>query len=214
MAQQPEGFVPDKPSAPEGFVPDDPTTKGVTVGPALTMTAAAEGGRLATKGALELATNPSVPKAVATAGRVFGGAAPVVGGIASGNPVAAVNGVLGASQGAWAGGKTGWFTGKLLQNMSVPVAKALSVVEPYLQTLNTLGAAQGVTELAQIAEPNRKDTSIASTSDSGDEAHPALLNLLAMKGADAVKSLVAAGVNAKDAAIAYGILKAHVLGVK
>lgn len=143
--------------------------------------------RTASRLTTEFATNPSVPKTSAAIGRVIGGVAPVIAGAAEGGPVGALVGVAASSKGAWAGGKTGWFTGKLAQNMSAPVASALQKVTPYLQAVSTVSGAQGALDLAQMAEPSRKDIGFLGLSieqpRSTDEqkAHPALLNLLAMK---------------------------------
>lgn len=105
----------------------------------------------------EFATSPNVPKIAAQAGRVMGGAAPVIGGgIEFGLPGAMV-GVAGSAKGAWLGGKTGWHTGKMVQNLSAPVAQAMEKLAPYAQTLATLSGAQGVLDLAQMAEPDRRD---------------------------------------------------------
>lgn len=88
------------------------------------------------RGAMELATNPNVPKASAAVGRVLGGVAPVVGGFAEGGPVGGLVGLAAAAKGAWVGGKTGWFTGKLLQNLSAPAAKVLTTIAPYAELVS------------------------------------------------------------------------------
>ena len=99
-------------------------------------------GRLVT----ELATNPGVPKAGSIVGQLAGG----VEGALKGGP-------LSAAGGAWAGGKAGWFTGKLAQKLSAPVASAWESMAPYAAKVAPVVAAQGVNDLAQMAEPNRRD---------------------------------------------------------
>lgn len=94
---------------------------------------------------LEVATNPNVPKVGSVIGQVVGGVQ------------GAIRSPLDAAGGAWAGGKAGWFTGKLAQKLATPLAAAAEKVAPYAQTLSTLAGAQGVNDLAQMAEPNRKD---------------------------------------------------------
>lgn len=104
--------------------------------------------------AMELATSPNVPKVAAKVGRAGGAIGSVVGGAMSGEPIA---GVVGAAKGAWLGGKTGWHSGKLLQNVSAPVAKALEKIAPYAQGIATLGGVQSGLDVAQMADPNRTD---------------------------------------------------------
>ncbi len=167
--------------------------------------------------AMEFATNPNVPKMAASVGRVIGGIAPAIAGGVEGGPVGALAGAAAASKGAWAGGKTGWFSGKLLQEMSAPVAKALTAIEPYLQTVSKLGGAQSALDVAQMAEPNRKDIGTlgvsmnAPRSQAEQDAHPALLNLLAMKASDAISELMKKGVSIGEATRAYWTLKSHLM---
>lgn len=124
---------------------------------AIIMQAASKSVPMAERVAMEAATNPNVPRVTANVGRVVGGAAPVVGGFAKAGPGGAAIGMAGSAQGAWAGGKTGWFTGKLAQQLMTPIAKVMEAVKPYAQALGTLSGAQGVLDLAQMAEPNRTD---------------------------------------------------------
>lgn len=151
----------------------------------------------------EVATNPNVPRVSASIGRVIGGVAPIVGGAYEGGPIGALAGVAAASKGAWAGGKTGWFTGKLLQNVAAPVANAAETLAPYAKMLTPLSIAQGVGALAQIADPNRKDTAIFGTepdrSDAEKAAHPALVNLAITKVSDAIKYLMSQGLSQGEA---------------
>jgi hypothetical protein len=112
----------------------------------LKMAAAGAWVPVAERVAMEVATHPNAAKTGAAIGQVLGG----VEGALKGGP-------LGAAGGVWTGGKAGWFTGKLAQRMAAPVANALEKVAPYAQTLSTLGGAASVGDLAQIAEPTRRD---------------------------------------------------------
>ncbi len=129
-----------------------------------TMTAlklAAAGGVVpsASRLAMEVATNPNVARAGSTAGQVLGG----IEGAIHGGP-------MGAAGGVWTGGKAGWFTGKLAQKLAGRPAAVLEKLAPYAQTLSTLAGAQGVNDLAQIAEPNRRDIGVLGIGPSSDAA--------------------------------------------
>ncbi len=142
--------------------PEKPSTST-----ALEMASAAGSVPVATRAALEVATNPNVPRVGSALGQVAGG---VEGALKAGP--------LGAASGAWTGGRAGWFTGKLAQKLAMPVAKVAEALAPYAQTLSTLSGAQGVADLAQMAEPNRKDIGVLGVgSGSPDPNHPALLNV-------------------------------------
>lgn len=123
--------------------------------------------------AAEVATNPNIPKAAAAAGRVIGGIAAPVSGAIYGGPAGAVVGAAEAAKGAWAGGKTGWFTGKLAQGMAAPVASALDKAVPYAQAASTLSGAQGALDLAQMAEPKRQDIGVLGMGTQGSASDQA-----------------------------------------
>lgn len=132
--------------------------------------------------ATELATNPAVPRAFATGGRVIGGLAPIVGGAQAAGLPGGLLGVGASAKGSWAGGKAGWFTGKMLQNMAAPVANGLQRLEPVAHALSPINVAQGGLDLAQIAEPTRKDIGfmgIGKTDRAPGDDKPAALNALA-----------------------------------
>lgn len=157
---------------------------------------------MAAQGAMEFATNPNVPKVAAQVGRVVGGVAPVVTGAVEGGPVGALVGVTASSKGAWAGGKTGWFTGKLLQKVTVPMASVLTKVAPYAQALTTVGGVQSGLDLMQLLEPDRKDIGSFGI---GRTVHvpgeqPALLNLAFTKVREAFDALVGHGLTKEEAA--------------
>lgn len=155
MTQLPQGFEPD---APDGFIPDTPTqvpdqsSKGALIGAAIS-----KGLPVAANLAERFATNPNVPKVAATVGRWAGGLTPPVVGAMKYGPAGFAYGLGTAAGGAWSGGKTGWFTGKLAQRVALPIAKALESAAPYLRTLTTVSGVQGVNDLAQMVDPKRTD---------------------------------------------------------
>lgn len=107
--------------------------------------------------AMRLATSPTVPKTMATAGRVIASVASPVVGTAQGGPLGTLVGVSEMPKAAWAGGKAGWFGGKMLQNMAAPVANVLEKAAPIAEAVSKVGGLQGALDLAQMAEPHRKD---------------------------------------------------------
>lgn len=159
----------------------------------------------AANAAEEFATSPTAALTGSKIGRVIGGVAPIIGGAAEAGPVGALAGVAAASKGSWAGGKTGWFTAKMLQNLAAPVANALNTLKPYAQAINTVSGAQGVLDLAQMADQTRKDIGTLGVSienprtQAEKDAHPALLNAVASKISDLASSLKNNGVPAAEA---------------
>jgi hypothetical protein len=144
--------------------------------------------------AARFATSPTVPKTAAAVGRVVGGMAPVIGGASKAGLGGAMIGAAGAAQGAWAGGKTGWFTGKLLQNIALPIAEVLEKAKPYVQSLSTVSGAQGVLDLAQMADPKRVDIGVLGIAPSDTKAS----QQSAVMGAQ-IRALISQGVPSKDA---------------
>jgi hypothetical protein len=119
--------------------------------------------------AMELATNPDAWKTGKVLGEVAGGIA----GFAKGGPI-------GAAGGMYVGGKAGWRLVNAAQRVANPVATLAEKLAPYSQTLATLGGAQGVNELAQMAEPNRRDIGFLGIgSGMPDPKNPAMLNAFA-----------------------------------
>ena len=99
----------------------------------------------------EVATNPSLVSTGKKVGQAIGGVAGVV-----------KAGPLGVDAGARIGGRLGASTAKIAQGVAAPIVKAadsgvLQRLAPYGQTLSTLSGAQGVLDLAQMAEPDRTD---------------------------------------------------------
>ncbi len=177
-------YAPPTPTTPTAAPPSDALGLGLT--------AAVKSLPAATTLAEQVATSPAVPRMAATAGRVLGAVVPPVAGAFEAGPIGALLGVGGMAGGSWAGGRTGWFTGKMLQNVAAPLTNALAAVEPYAQVLTKIAGAQSALDLAQMADPTRRDigTFGVGLHDPQDPAHPALLNLLGTKTADAVRYLL------------------------
>lgn len=154
----PPGFDPQRAAfivrtqGPPPPAPEAPSTSG-----ALLFAGARAAAGPVTEAVTNFATSPAVPKIAASAGRVIGGLAPIAAGADVAGVPGAIVGMAGAAKGAWAGGRAGWFTGKLAQNLAALPARAMNAALPYLQTLSTVSGAQGLLDLAQMAEPNRGD---------------------------------------------------------
>jgi hypothetical protein len=90
-------------------------------------------------------------------------------------------GLPGAAAGYWLGGKTGYRLANAGQKIAAPIASAMDKLAPYAQAASTLGGAQGVLDLAQMQEPNRKDIGflgVGPTTGPSDPQHPPLVNAL------------------------------------
>ncbi len=99
------------------------------------------------------ATNPDVAKAFATGGRIVGGITSLPAGLSGFGDV---------QKGAYAGGRSGYFTGKLAQDVVRPVANVVqkvtdAVPSRVMTVANVVGGVQSGLDLAQMAEPNRTD---------------------------------------------------------
>lgn len=118
---------------------------------------------------MEFATNPQAWKAGKTIGEIGGGLA----GLAKAGP-------LGAAGGMYAGGRAGWRLMNGAQRIASPLASGLEKVAPYAQSASTLSGAQGINDLAQMAEPNRKDIGFLGIGPSqpSDPNHPAIINAI------------------------------------
>jgi hypothetical protein len=127
------------------------------------------------------AQSSTVPKtmgALARGGTTIGG---VAHGIYKGNP----SEVLAAPMEGWAAGKGGYFLGQGAQALAKPVAGLLQRLAPYLQGLSkvgsTRGAAQGVGDLAQMADPKRRDIGFLGIGATQPGQEPPPLNVLLSK---------------------------------
>ncbi len=126
-----------------------------------------------------LATSPTVVKTGAAIGRGIGAVTSFP---------SSVTGLGAIQRGMNAGSKAGALVTTLAQDAAAPASKALGSVTPYIAgALNTAGAAQGALDLAQMAEPNRKDIGVLGMgigperTQAEKDADPALLNDVAKK---------------------------------
>lgn len=175
-----EMAAPPKADAPEGQGDSGALAMRAAAGAAPTMTRVLE----------EVATNPSLVRGSKAGGEIVGG----VTGLIKGGPMGAAVGMAG-------GEKAGGVLAAAAQRVASPVATLLAKAAPYAQALSTASGAQGALDLAQMAEPNRKDigTFGVTVGDPKDPNHPALLNLIATKIGDAVKFLMDKGMSQGEA---------------
>lgn len=147
------------------------------------------------------ATSPTAAQAAGSLARNATTLSGILHGTATMNPAE----VIAAPRVGWAAGKGGYFLGKGAQSAAAPVATALDAARPYAQALGTASGAQGALDLAQMAEPNRKDigTLGVTLGDPHDPAHPALVNLLLSKASEGISKLVDKGMSAEDALAAW-----------
>lgn len=102
---------------------------------------------------MRFGTSPTAAKTGGMVGRIAGAIAPMVQGAFHG-PMGAVTGALESPMASWAGGKTGYFGTQMLQSAARPISGALQAIAPAAARLSGV---QGVNDLAQMAEPTRKD---------------------------------------------------------
>lgn len=142
-------------------VEDTPASQSTTQTPAepsgssagLTMAAL---GKLSPKAAWELMRFGTSPTAAKTGGAIANAATTLAAaghGVMSGNP----SQVMAAPMEGWAAGKGGYWGTKALQGVARPVAAALEKAAPIAEAVAKVGGVQGALDLAQMAEPNRKD---------------------------------------------------------
>lgn len=122
----------------------------------LGLASAAKAVPLAAQATTAFAQSPTVAKTTGALARGLTTLGAVGHGIYSGSP----SEVIAAPMEGWAAGKGGYFLGKGMQSIAKPVGHFLGRMAPYAQSLSTLGGAQGVGDLAQMAEPNRKDIGV------------------------------------------------------
>ena len=197
--EQPEGFIPDKPTLPPGFIPDSAepqSSKG-----ALVMQAAAKAVPAIATAAYDFGTSPTVAKTASSLARN----ATTLGGVIQGVATASPAQVLAAPREGWAAGKGAYWLTQGAQSAARPVATALETLKPYAQAISTISGAQGVLDLAQMADQTRKDIGTLGFSLDGarsqaeKDAHPALINAIASKIGDLASSLAKNGVPAAEA---------------
>lgn len=122
----------------------EPNTDLVT--PGTSLLAAAKGVPKVAQITDEIATNPRLVSRARALGELAGTVKGWVGG-----------GPLGAAGGAVAGGRAGETLGSVLQRTAQSASPYIRAAEPYAQTLSTLSSPQNLLELAQMAEPGRRD---------------------------------------------------------
>lgn len=105
----------------------------------------------------EIATNPNAASIAGKVGGMIGSAAPTYYGLKKFGELGLLSGIGAAEKGQQAGLKIGGILGDLAQKAAGPAASVVEKVAPYAQTLSTLSGAQGLGDLAQMAEPNRRD---------------------------------------------------------
>jgi hypothetical protein len=107
----------------------------------------------------EFGTNPNVMKLGSKIGRVIGGVAPTAVAAAEGSPYGVLTGLALASRTAWAGGKTGWFTAKLAQDLARPLSRLAAAAGPMASVASAVSGVQGALDLSQMApgEDGRQD---------------------------------------------------------
>ncbi len=147
-------------------------------------------------------TNPNFAKrvgALANAGTTLAG---VGHGAWTGN----IAEVIAAPIAGWRAGKGGYWLGKGMQNaVTGPVARAAYALEPFAQAISKASGAQGVLDLAQMADQTRQDIGslgVALETPRTDEekaAHPALVNALVGKVGELASTLKERGIPAAEA---------------
>lgn len=117
----------------------------------------------AANGLAEFGTSPTATKTGAAIGKAIGSVAPTIGGAIESGPLGAIAGLVAAAKGAWAGGKVGWFSAKLLQDAARPIATALenatgAPAAAIAQTLSGLTAGEAVKVLLGAGIPQGEAT--------------------------------------------------------
>jgi hypothetical protein len=148
--------------------PQQPVIQSTDMSPGMKMATAGKMMPIAADAAENFATSPTAWKTARGLGELAGGAA----GLKAGP--------LGMAAGIYGGGKAGYRLSNALQRVAAPVASGLQKIAPYAQMASTLGGAQGVNDLAQMAEPNRKDIGFLGVGPSVNVpgAHPPVVNAL------------------------------------
>lgn len=196
-------------SAPSG---GSAVTTGLALGGASKMAPAA------TRAVEAIATSPTLAKTAGKVGNFVGGVGPAVAEILSGNPTGALAAAAAAGKTSWAGGKSAYFTAKFGQRLALPFASALAKLEPYAKgILGTAGGVQSGLDLAQLAEPNRKDIGIAGGGASLTPEEETAINVAAihqMVERGQPPAQAAAAISGKDPRKFAAIMKAYADALK
>lgn len=144
-------------------------TSRVSAGIAVPLALAAAALPAASQGAMSIATNPNLWKTGAAIGEAAGGIGGFLGGLKGSMP--AFEAPMGAAAGMYAGRKAGWRLANVAQRVAKPLASVAEKIGPEAsKVLGMLGGAQGVLELAQMAEPNRQDIGMLGLGKTADPA--------------------------------------------
>ncbi len=132
----------------------------------------------------DFATSPTAAQAGGALARGLTTAGEIGRGIFTGSPAD----ILAAPRVGWAAGKGGYWLTKGAQSIARPIAGTLQMVAPYGPAVSAVGGAANVGQLAQMAEPNRRDIGFlgAGPSVNVPGAEPPVLNSLAAKLRDAI----------------------------
>ncbi len=171
-------------------------------GGGLPMFAAAKAVKPVADALYELGSNPDAGKALGNLVKNATTLGGVVHGAATLNPAE----VIAAPKVGWAAGRGGYWLGKNAQSVIQPVATALDAsAKPIASALTKASGAQGLLDLAQMAEPTRKDigTLGVTLGDPHDPEHPALVNLLLSKASEGISKYIEEGMSTKDALAAW-----------
>lgn len=154
MADDTQGWTVVEEAAPPSQDASAPGPSGTSTG--LTLAAIS---KLSPKAAWELMRFGTSPTAAATGGKVANAATTLAAaghGVMTGNP----SQVIAAPLEGWAAGKGGYFGTKALQGAARGTSAVLEKAAPVIDALAKVGAVQGALDLAQMAEPNRKDIGV------------------------------------------------------
>lgn len=153
---------PQQANVPEGWSVVSETTKAPTAETerrpqgsvsALAMQAASKLPAPMAHAATAFATSPTAAKTASSLARGGTTLAAIGRGLFTGNP----SDIIAAPMEGWAAGKGGYFLAKGAQSIANPIARALTAAEPLAKAVGAAAGPQGVLDLAQMAEPNRRD---------------------------------------------------------
>lgn len=143
---------------------------------------ALQGGAQIPRGLAALARGAQAPSFPSAVGAITRGGT-TLGQIAHGAYTGNANEIIMSPLAGWSAGKGGYWLGRGIQSAAAPIGRAAEAIAPYAQTLNTLSGAQGVNDLAQMAEPARQDIGFLGVGPTVNVpgAHPPLLNAAAQR---------------------------------
>ncbi len=156
----------------------------------------------------EVGTNPNFPKAMGTAART----AITLGGLGHGVVTGNLPEIVASPIAGWQAGKGGYFLGKGVQSVARPLSDMATKIAPVVQAA---AGAQGALDLAQMAEPGRKDIGTFGVGKSADVKNdPAAIERVVKASpsiGDAVANLQQLGLSQGEAVRAVLNLKAKAM---